>query len=153
MRLCRRNWIGNCGRARRRALLIETMCTRITGTGSKLTALVNRSTMAPMKSMFAAGRWASTIPSGSRHREADSTFKDDWQFYDTLVTNFEYDDKMISWEGKSCQGMKYYDRDRGSAIMGTTGTVVADRDGYEIYDLKGNKTSEFKIERQQGLIL
>ena len=35
-------------------------------------------------------------------------FKDDWQFYDTLVTSFEYDDKMISWEGKSCQGMKFY---------------------------------------------
>jgi predicted dehydrogenase len=71
-------------------------------------------------------------------------FKDDWQFYDTLVTSFEYDDAMISWEGKSCQGMKYYGRDRGSTIMGTTGTVLIDRDGYEIYDLKGNKTSEFK---------
>jgi len=35
--------------------------------------------------------------------------------------------------------MKYYGRDRGSAIMGTTGTVVVDRDGYEIYDLKGNR--------------
>ena len=77
--------------------------------------------------------------SGGRYQ-----FKDDWQFYDTLVTSFEYEDKMISWEGKSCQGMKYYGRDRGSTIMGTTGTVLVDRDGYEIYDLKGNKTSEFK---------
>ncbi len=72
-------------------------------------------------------------------------FKDDWQFYDTLVTSFEYEDRMLTWEGKSCQGMKYYGRDRGSAIMGTTGTVVVDRDGYEIYDLKGNKTNEFKV--------
>jgi len=71
-------------------------------------------------------------------------FKDDWQFYDTLVTSFDYGDKMISWEGKSCQGMKLYNRDRGSAIMGTTGTVVMDRDGYEIYDLNGKKTDEFK---------
>jgi hypothetical protein len=71
-------------------------------------------------------------------------FKDDWQFYDTLVTSFEYEDRMISWEGKSCEGMKVYGRDRGSAIMGTTGTVVVDRDGYEIYDLKGKKTSEVK---------
>jgi predicted dehydrogenase len=76
--------------------------------------------------------------SGGRYQ-----FKDDWQFYDTLVTSFDYGDKMITWEGKSCQGMKYYNRDRGSAIMGTTGTVLVDRDGYEIYDLKGNKTSEF----------
>src|SRR6202046_41497 len=77
--------------------------------------------------------------SGGRYQ-----FKDDWQFYDTLVTSFDYQDKMLSWEGKSCQGMKFYNRDRGSAIMGTTGTVVVDRDGYEIYDLKGTKTSEFK---------
>ena len=56
--------------------------------------------------------------SGGRYQ-----FKDDWQFYDTLVTSFEYDDKLISWEGKSCQGMKIYGRDRGAAIMGTTGTV------------------------------
>jgi len=71
-------------------------------------------------------------------------FHDDWEFYDTLVTSFDYGDKMISWEGKCCQGMKFYNRDRGSAIMGTTGTVVVDRDGYETYDLKGNKTGEFK---------
>lgn len=91
-------------------------------------------------------RWALDVDypnritsSGGRYQ-----FKDDWQFYDTLVTSFEYEDKIICWEGKSCQGMKYYNRDRGSTIMGTTGTVLVDRDGYEVYDLKGNKTSEFK---------
>jgi len=68
-------------------------------------------------------------------------FKDDWQFYDTLITDFNYDDMMISWEGKCCQGMKFYNRDRGSAIMGTTGTIVVDRQGYEVYDLKGTKTA------------
>jgi len=72
-------------------------------------------------------------------------FKDDWQFYDTLVTSFEYDDKLISWEGKCCQGMRFYDRDRGSTIMGTNGTVLLDRDGFEVYDLKGNKKSEYKV--------
>ena len=55
---------------------------------------------------------------------------------------------MISWEGKCCNGMKYYDRDRGSTIVGTTGTVLVDRDGYEVYDLKGNKTSEFKAGKE-----
>ena len=77
--------------------------------------------------------------SGGRYQ-----FKDDWQFYDTLVTSYEYDDKLLSWEGKSCQGMKYYNRDRGSVIMGTTGSVLVDRDGYEIYDLNGKRTSEYK---------
>jgi predicted dehydrogenase len=91
-------------------------------------------------------RWAlqvdypkSVTAAGGRYQ-----FKDDWQFYDTLLTNFEYDDKMISWDGHSCQGMKSYGRDRGAAILGTTGTVLVDRDGYEIYDLKGNKTGEFR---------
>lgn len=91
-------------------------------------------------------RWALNVDypkrvtaSGGRYH-----FKDDWQFYDTLVTNFEYEDTMISWEGTSCQGMKHYGRDRGSTIMGTMGSVLVDRDGYEIYDLKGNKTGEFK---------
>jgi predicted dehydrogenase len=72
-------------------------------------------------------------------------FKDDWQFYDTMMTSFAYDDAMISWEGKSCEGMKYYGRDRGVTIIGTTGSVLVDRDGYEIYDLKGNMTGEFKV--------
>ncbi|HLY39651.1 MAG TPA: Gfo/Idh/MocA family oxidoreductase [Terracidiphilus sp.] len=72
-------------------------------------------------------------------------FKDDWQFYDTLNTNFNYEDKMISWECKCCNGMKFYGRDRGSTIIGTTGTVLVDRDGYEIYDLNGKKTDEFKV--------
>jgi predicted dehydrogenase len=92
-------------------------------------------------------RWALAVDypkrvtsSGGRYH-----FKDDWQFYDTLVTSFEYEDRMISWEGKSCQGMKYYNRDRGSLIMGTNATVLIDRDGYEIYDLKGAKTSEWRL--------
>ena len=92
-------------------------------------------------------RWALNLDyprrvtsSGGRYH-----FKDDWQFYDTLVTSFEYDDALISWEGKSCQGMKFYGRDRGSTIMGTTGTVLIDRGGYEIYDLHGAKTSEYKV--------
>src|SRR5271165_1668058 len=91
-------------------------------------------------------RWAlgvdypkSVTATGGRYH-----FRDDWQFYDTLLTSFAYDDAMISWEGKSCEGMKIYGRDRGSAIMGTTGSVILDRDGYEIYDLKGNKKNEFK---------
>ncbi len=78
--------------------------------------------------------------SGGRYQ-----FKDDWQFYDTLVTSFEYDDKLIAWEGKSCQGMKFYGRDRGSVVMGTTGSVLIDRDGYEIYDLAGKKINEYKV--------
>jgi predicted dehydrogenase len=73
--------------------------------------------------------------------------QDDWEFYDTLVTTFGYAGKTISWEGRSCQGMKVYDRDRGSAIHGTKGTVVIDRDGYDVYDWKGRKIDQFRTGR------
>jgi predicted dehydrogenase len=76
-------------------------------------------------------------------------FKDDWQFYDTMNTAFAYDDKMLSWEGKCCNGMKFYGRDRGVCIMGTTGSVILDRDGYEVYDLNGKKTSEFVVPKDK----
>jgi predicted dehydrogenase len=73
-------------------------------------------------------------------------FKDDWQFYDTLVTSYEYDDKAISWEGRCCEGMKVYGRTRGSVVMGTTGSVILDPGGYEVYNLNGDKTSEVKTD-------
>ena len=76
-------------------------------------------------------------------------FKDDWQFYDTLVTNYEYEDKLIAWDCRCCNGMKIYNRDRGSTIMGTNGSVLVDRDGYEIYDLGGHKTGEFRVQGEK----
>jgi predicted dehydrogenase len=91
-------------------------------------------------------RWAMAVdyPNSVASIAGRYHFTDDWQFYDTMSTSFGYDDAMICWEGKSCNGMKYYGRDRGAAIIGTTGTVVIDRDGYEIYDLNGKMTNEYK---------
>ena len=92
-------------------------------------------------------RWAlgvdypnSITASGGRY-----AYKDDWQFYDTLTTSFAYDDKLISWDNKCCNGMKVNNRDRGTVVMGTTGSVLIDRGGYEVYDLNGKKTDEFKL--------
>jgi len=72
-------------------------------------------------------------------------FKDDWEFYDTLVATFTYPGKTIAWEGQSCQGMKYNGRDRGALIQGTEGSVVLALDGYEVYDLQGKLKDEFKL--------
>jgi predicted dehydrogenase len=95
-------------------------------------------------------RWALGVEMPQRITSAGGRyhFKDDWQFYDTLDTSFIYPDQTISWEGRCCNGQKYYGRDRGCCIMGTTGSVVIDRDGYEVYDLKGSKTDEFKVGNQ-----
>jgi len=95
-------------------------------------------------------RWALGVDYPNRVTASGGryAFKDDWQFYDTLVTSFEYDDKMISWMSASSNGMHAYNRGRGSVIEGTEGSVLVDRDGYEVYDLKGKKTDEFKVGNQ-----
>jgi len=72
-------------------------------------------------------------------------FKDDWEFYDTLNASFEYDNKLIEWECLCCNHLKYWGRDRGTAVVGTEGTVIIDRDGYEIHDLKGKTVKEWKV--------
>ncbi len=91
-------------------------------------------------------RWALGVDYPNRVTASGGryAYKDDWEFYDAMIASFEYDGKMIAWEGMCCQGMRYFNRGRGSIIEGTEGSVLIDRDGYEIYDLKGNKTSEFK---------
>lgn len=96
-------------------------------------------------------RWALGVDFPNRVTASGGryAYKDDWQFYDTLNTSFEYDGKMLSWESASCNGIGYYNRGRGSLIQGTTGSVLVDRDGYEIYDLKGKKTSEFKVPKEK----
>jgi predicted dehydrogenase len=95
-------------------------------------------------------RWALQVPgypervtaSGGRYH-----FKDDWEFYDTLNTSFEYSGKLIEWEGRCCNDMPIYNRDRGLAVYGTTGAVIIDRDGYEVHDLKGKMVKEFKVQK------
>jgi predicted dehydrogenase len=95
-------------------------------------------------------RWALGVDFPNRITASGGryAFKDDWQFYDTLVTNYEYDDKMLTWTSACSNGMHTYNRGRGSVIEGTEGSVLVDRDGYEVYDLKGKKTGEFKVGKQ-----
>lgn len=80
------------------------------------------------------------MSSGGRYH-----FKDDWEFYDTLVTSFEYEDNMITWEGLSCQGKQYYERDRGVTIHGTKGTVLIDRKGYEVFNMDNKVIDQFQV--------
>ncbi len=99
-------------------------------------------------------RWALQVDyphrvtsSGGRYH-----YKDDWQFYDTLITNYEYDNKMISWESKSCQGMKFFKRGRGVTIHGTEGTVLLDRDGFEVYNLNEELLERYsKSEKDESM--
>jgi predicted dehydrogenase len=74
-------------------------------------------------------------------------FKDDWEFYDTLVTGFDYGDKTLVWEGLSCQGNRR--PSRGSTIHGTDGTVFIDRNGYTHFDRKNKVIEEFNADSDQ----
>ncbi len=77
-------------------------------------------------------------------------YQDDWEFYDTLLTNFEYKDKMITWEGLSCQGKQYYNRGRGAMIHGTNGAVLIDRDGYIVFDKNNKEIERFSSQNTNG---
>lgn len=74
--------------------------------------------------------------------------KDDWQFPDTQTIDFEFaDKKLISWEGRSCNGRSIEDATVGAAFYGEKGTlVIGGGNAYKIYDLKNqvvkNVTSE-----------
>jgi predicted dehydrogenase len=91
-------------------------------------------------------RWAlqADFPNAVTASGGNYQFKDDWEFYDTLITNFDYQGKTISWEGRSRQGMSLYGRGRGSVIMGTKGSVVIDRGGYDVYDWKGKQIDQYR---------
>jgi hypothetical protein len=58
--------------------------------------------------------------------------------YDTMEVTFRFaGDKIITWDGKSRNGYSTYGSDRGTIIFGSEGTVFVNRNGYVLYDLKG----------------
>ncbi len=70
-------------------------------------------------------------------------FDDDWEFPDSQEATFEFDGaKTIIWQGQSCNGLNLYNRSRGTTVLGTTGSVVLDQDGYVVYDLKNKVVKE-----------
>jgi hypothetical protein len=89
-------------------------------------------------------RWALDVDypvkadsSGGRYQFRD----DDWEFYDTQLASYEFggdDDKLIDWEGLSCNPTQFFNRGRGSLIRGTKGSMIVDRSGYVAYDFDHN---------------
>ena len=97
-------------------------------------------------------RWALGVDVPVRVSSAGGRyhFDDDWQFPDTQEAVFEFDGgKTIIWQGQSCNGLQTFGRGRGTAILGTGGSIVLDRDGYSIYDLK-NKPIKQVAAQQAG---
>ena len=83
----------------------------------------------------------SVTSGGGRYHYAD----DDWEFYDTQLTTFKFEDKRsIIWDGRSCTNLQLYNRGRGTIIYGTEGSILMDRNGYVQYDLSGKSIKEQK---------
>jgi predicted dehydrogenase len=91
-------------------------------------------------------RWSLGVDHPTRVSSAGGRyhFADDWQeFPDTQEVVFEFDGgKTIVWQGQSCNGLTTFGRGRGTAILGTNGSIVLDRDGYVLYDVKGKVVRE-----------
>jgi predicted dehydrogenase len=73
-------------------------------------------------------------------------FPDDgWTMYDSMDATFKFPgNKVIKWDGKSRNGHKTYGAGRGTIIYGSEGSVWMDRDGYKLFDRRGDlvKSSE-----------
>lgn len=92
-------------------------------------------------------RWALGVEYPNRVTASGGRYAahDDWQFYDTLDTGYEYPDHLITWKGSCISGKKTYGRDRGIAIHGTDGTVLIDRAGWELYDQHDKMTDSYHV--------
>ena len=68
---------------------------------------------------------------------------DDWAMYDTMDVTFTYPGgKSIRWDGKSRTGYSTYGSGRGNVVYGSEGSVTIGRNGYKVYDLKGELIRE-----------
>lgn len=92
-------------------------------------------------------RWALgvTYPKSVSSSGGRFHFQDDWQFYDTQIANYEFEGgKMITWEGRSCNGHPINGEGRGATLHGTQGTIMLTRNGYKRYDLDNQLVQELK---------
>lgn len=83
-------------------------------------------------------RWALGVDFPVRVNSAGGRyhFNDDWEFPDSQIANFEFENgSMITWNGRSCNGMPVHDRGRGVTIHADAGSAILDRNGYVVYDL------------------
>ena len=74
---------------------------------------------------------------------------DDWEFPDTQNTVFEFgDQKSISWESVSRNGMPSYGQMTGTLIQGTKGSMIVNTNGYRLFDESGNQVKELLSETE-----
>ncbi len=72
--------------------------------------------------------------SGGRYR-----YHDDWETPDTQIINIEFaDNKMISWEGRSCNNQPIEGSGAGVMWYGEKGSIlIGDSTSYKVFDIGG----------------
>ena len=65
--------------------------------------------------------------------------KDDQETPDTMNVTFDYGDKAIVWEGRSCLRRGMEGSQFGVAFYGDAATIVIDANDYKVYDKEGKQ--------------
>ncbi len=81
--------------------------------------------------------------------------EDGWTMYDTMEATYRFaGGKTIQWDGNSRNAYDKYGRGRGTIIYGSKGSVIIDRGGYTLYDLKGKVIRDSKsLNQESGIAL
>ena len=76
---------------------------------------------------------------------------DGWEMYDTMEATYSYsNNRIIQWDGRSRNNYAKYGKERGTLIYGSKGSVMVDRGGYEMYDLKGKLIKDSTSASKEG---
>jgi len=72
-------------------------------------------------------------------------YKDDWETPDTQITTIQYPGGVsLVWEGRSANGRKVEEAERGIIFYGEKGSLDTGGDSYKVYDLGGKLINEVK---------
>lgn len=94
--------------------------------------------------MLDVARWGLGVELPTRIAAAGGKqhMNDDQETPDTLTVNYTYPSKTIVWEHRLWSTHGIEGRSTGTAFYGEHGTLVVDRGGWKVYDVKDSITAE-----------
>ncbi len=102
---------------------------------------------------YDVARWALGVDLPNKITSSGGRFHydDDWEFYDVQNIMCEFpDNKAINWEGRSCNGFRFWGQGRGTIVHGTEGTIKLSRHFYILLDMDNNEIK--RVERDDDEI-
>ena len=91
-------------------------------------------------------RWFLEVDFATKVTSAGGRYsaQDDWETPDTQIASLEFGaEKVITWEGRSCNPYPVDGGDRGFIVYGTKGTLV---NGTKVYDMGNKIVREFETD-------